>query len=90
MVPLSNTFQAADMHPVSLYYYNRTDFMQLAIIYGWQFDWISHYVKIAQIQSEYATSIHKQGRVSFTLYRTNTSVTKIVEYSQIFNSVPKL
>lgn len=36
-VPLSNTFQAANMHPVSLYYYNKIGFIQLVIKYGWQF-----------------------------------------------------
>lgn len=79
MVPLSNTFQAADMHPVSLYYYSRTGFMQLTIAHGWKFYWISHYGKIAQIQSEYSMSIYKQGRVSFSLCRTNKSVSKTVE-----------
>jgi len=43
-VPLSNTLQAANMHPVSLYYHNRIGFMQLVIKHRRQFYWISHYV----------------------------------------------
>lgn len=56
VVPLSNTFQAADMHLVFLHYHNRIGFMQLVIKYGWQFNWISNYVEIGQIQSEPSTS----------------------------------
>lgn len=46
VVPLSNTFQAADIHPFFLYYHYRIGFMQLIIKYGWQFYWISRYVEI--------------------------------------------